>query len=333
MIDKELEISISDGINTVTVIGNKIEPSLSRPVDKENIINQLFKLGNTPFIVEDIDIEMNNNIFVSLKELNELRRTLVERLIEKRVYISKKRVNMLTCKSENNIVREYKISALVRNEEQLLTALKEDLDYIYITDINLYNKYNNNENVYLRTDRVTNNFINYSNENILATELGTINKYSKDNNVCCDYYLNVNNNFSIKTLEKLGIKRICLSPEIKDFDKINSNIDIEMIIYGRLELMITKYCPLNTLINKDDKKCNLCLNKDRYYLKDDKNRRYPLIHNKHITHIMHHKNLNLFNDVYEYKNRGVNCFRLELFDENKDEMLCLISKLKGALYE
>lgn len=333
ILNGKLEISINDGINIVTVTGNKIESSLSRPIDKVNIINQLSKLGNTPFTCSDIDIQMSDNIFISLKELNELRRNLTEQLTNKRISISKRKINVLNYELLSNTNKENKISVLVRNEEQLLTVLNEKVDYIYVTDLNLYNKYSLIENIYLRTNRVTSNFIEYNNKNVLATEFGAIHKYSQNNNVCSDYYLNINNNISVNVLEKIGIKRICISPEMRNFNKINSNVDIEMIVYGRLELMITKYCPLNMLLNKDDKKCNLCLSKDKYYLKDEQNKEYPLIHSKHITHIMHYKNIDLFNNVYEYKNKGINCFRLELFDEDKETIIKLINKLKGVLYE
>ena len=80
---------MDDGTNEVKVFGSIIESSLSRPIEKDNIINQLSKLGNTPFIARNIDIEMSDNIFISLKELNELRRALVEKLIDKRTYIPK----------------------------------------------------------------------------------------------------------------------------------------------------------------------------------------------------------------------------------------------------
>jgi len=333
ILNKELEISISDGINKVTVLGNVVESSLSRPIDKENIINQLSKLGNTPFVATNINIEMSNDIFISLKELNELRRSLVEELIEKRTYIPKKKTNVLEQKNISNNNKKTKIGILVRNEEQLLVALDNNVDYIYVTDLSLFNKYSDNKNIYLRIDRVINNYIDYKNKNILATELGSINKYSKNNNVCGDYYLNINNNMSVNTLEKLGLNRICLSPEVKDLNKINSNVDIEMIIYGRLELMITKYCPLNMILNKDNKKCNLCLSKEKYYLVDDQNRKYPLIHSKHITHVMHYKNIDLIDDVSNYMDKGINCFRIEFFDEDKYKTNELIKKLKGVLYE
>lgn len=330
---ENIEITITDGINSTTVLGNKVDKSINHPITKDNIILQLSKLGNTPFEVNDIDITMDEDIFVSLKELNELRRNLVQELINKRTYIPKKKINNIEKKYIENINKKPKISVLVRNQAQLEVALKNNIDYIYVVDWQLFNKYKNNPNIYLRCERVNNYFVDYSNINILATELGAINKYSKDNYVVSDYYLNVTNKESINLLEKQGVKRITLSPEIKNFSKIRSKAEIEMIIYGRLELMITKYCPLNMLLNNDDKKCNLCLKKDKYSLKDDQNRMYPLIHNKHITHIMHHKNIDLFNDIDEYLEKGVNCFRLELFDEEKEVVEKIINKLKEVLYE
>lgn len=333
ILDNKLEITMDDGTNVVKVFGSIIESSLSRPIEKDNIINQLSKLGNTPFTVRNIDIEMSDNIFISLKELNELRRALVEELIDKRTYIPKKKINLLKNETKNNDHKKLKIGVLVRNEEQLLAALDNGVDYVYVTDLNLYNKYSDDKNIYLRTDRVVTHFMDYNNKNILVTELGGVNKYHDNNHVCGDYYLNINNNVSIKTFEKMGLDRICLSPEIRDFNKIVSNIDVETIVYGRLELMITKYCPLNMILNKDDRKCSLCLSKDKFYLVDDQNRKYPLIQSKHFTHIMHHKTIDLFDNIDKYIDKGINCFRLELFDEDRYKTKELIYKLKGVLYE
>ena len=326
-----LEIIADDGLNKVKVEGNVVLESINRPVTIDNITNQLSKLGNTPFKLKDINVDLDDDVFISLKELNDLRRELVDKLVELKIKVANKKINVIENGQFISKNKQNKIGALVRNEEQLLCCLDKDVDYIYVTDIYLFNKYKNYKNIYLRLDRVMNNFTDYKDENLLVCELGSLNKYKLNNNVITDYYLNINNNSSIKLLEKLGVNRICLSPEIKDFDYIGSNIDIEMIVYGRLELMITKYCPLNMLLNNDNKKCNLCLNQDKFALKDDQNRIYPLIHNKHLTHIMHYKNIDLINNISDYQDKGINCFRLELFDENEDEVVKLINKLRSYL--
>lgn len=332
-INEALELTITDGINCITTYGDIIEKSVNRPVTKENIISQLSKLGNTPFKVSDISIIMDDNIFISLKLLNELRRELTEKLIIQRTLVSEKTINNIILPNSKTNKKDLKISVLVRNEEQLKVAIENKVDYIYVTDMNLFNKYSAHSNIYLRTERVSKDFVELSNKNILATELGAVNKYVKNNCVCSDYYLNINNNAGIALLENLGVKRVCISPEVKEPFNIKSNIDIEMIVYGRLELMITKYCPVNMFLNDDHNKCNLCLKKDNYYLRDQHGKTYPLIHSKHITHIMHYKNIELFNSIKDYKNKGINCFRLELFDEDAVNADNLIKELKGVLYE
>lgn len=329
--NSSLEITADDGFNKVKVTGNLVLESINRPVTIDNITNQLSKLGNTPFKVKDINIEMDDNIFISLKELNDLRRELVDKLIELKIKVPDKKINNIENVKNTIKNKKLKISALVRNEEQLLCCLDNDMDYIYVSDVSLFNKYKEHKNIYLRLDRVMNSFVDYKDENLLVSELGSLNKYKFNNNVITDYYLNINNNYSVSLLEKLGVKRICLSPEIKDFNYINSNVDIEMIVYGRLELMITKYCPLNMILNKDNKKCNLCLMKDKYYLKDDQNRMYPLLHSKHLTHIMHYKNIDLINNINNYIDKGINCFRLELFDEDSEDITRIINKLRSSL--
>lgn len=333
LLNTPLEISFSDGVNTSNIKGDIVTSSTNRPVEKEDIIKQLSKLGNTPFKLDNINIEMDSNIFIPLSSLNNLRRILTEDLINKRCYVPKKKINRLESTTIINRTNKKKISVLVRNEEQLLTALSCNVDYIYVSDINLFNQYKDDSRIYLRLDRVTNNFKEYQNTNLLVCELGGINKYSKNNNICSDYYLNINNNESIKLLESLGVKRVTLSPEFTNLSKINSNVDVEVIIYGRIELMITKYCPLNMLINNDNKKCNICLNKDYYYLKDKEQRKYPLLQSKHLTHIMDSKVINKINYIKDYLDKGINSFRIELFDETKEEVETIIEDLRGVLYE
>lgn len=326
-----LKITITDGVNVVKVEGNKVSESINRPITKENITSQLSKLGNTPFKLEKIEIDMDNDIFVSLKDLNDLRRQAVSYLIDLRTKVPIKPINTMPSDIKPRAFKEMKVTALVRNEEQLISCINENIDSIYVTDIFLFNKYKEHSNIYLRTERVSTEYSDYENLNILATELGAIHKYGDTNNVICDYYLNVNNNYSVKLLEKKGVKRICLSPEIKNFKYINSNIDIEMIIYGRLEVMITKYCPINMILNNDNKKCSLCLGKDKFYLQDEQNRKYPLLHNRHITHILNHENIDLIKNINDYINKGVNCFRIELFDESSNDIKQLINKIRGVL--
>ena len=82
-INEPLEITfIKDNI-IVSEKGNIVERTKSAVVTKERLISQVEKLGNTPFNSHNIDVIMDDDIFIPMGEINSLRRTLVERLIGK----------------------------------------------------------------------------------------------------------------------------------------------------------------------------------------------------------------------------------------------------------
>jgi len=269
---------------------------------------------------------MDNNIFISLKELNELRRTLVEKLIFEKIKTNKTLPNYNNNHQINKIIDDIKINVFVRNEKQLKTVLNK-VNYIYTDDYNLYLKYKNN-NVYFRADRTNTTLSDFQNENLLITELGGIYKYPKNNNCISDYFLNIINSYSVDFLETQKIKKITLSPElslnqIKDIIKYNNNV--EVIIYGTLELMVMNHC----IISMNDE-CPNC-KQNSYYLKNKQNELFPIITKNCKTHIMHHTKLNLFDNLSELKNIGITNFRLELFDENESQILEILNNVKRII--
>lgn len=334
-INKPLKIILSDDNNVIEEYGDLVQIAINSPTDKERIKEQLEKLGNTPFISKTTNIDMDNNIFVSIKSLNELRRNAFLKLKEKREYSVPhpfiKNENVLTNIPYSKEKQSLKINLLVRNEEQLKTALEQDIGNIYVNDYTLYKKYENCSNVFYKTKRVGEFYKDFKNKNILATELGAVSKYAKMNNVVSDYYLNVVNSSSISYLLESGVRKVTLSVEtnMEDIKKLKKYGNLlEILVYGRVELMITKYCPLNMLLNNDDKKCNLCCENNKYALKDQAGNIYPLIYEKHLTHVMHSKNINLINNIKEYKSLGINSYRIELFDEKKSEIIKIIKEIK-----
>ena len=331
-IGKAMTLTISDDTNIITHSSMMIEKAKTREVTTEDISKALSKLGNTPFNLKKLEIIKDNNIFISLKEINILRRKVIDGLIDKRTRINKKdnikdvKLNNYI-KSDNNIY----INALVRTEEQLRCCFDNNIDNIYITDYNLFQKHKNKDNIYYRVPRINSQYIDFTNSNLLVGELGSIKKYSFKNNVIGDYYLNIVNSYSIKLLNSLGIKKVTLSPEIDDkkIEYIMKNkYNVEQIIYGRLELMVTKYCPLKENINY----CKECKNsKDRFMFKDNTGKKYPIIHENCITHIMHHTNIDKIDNINYYKKIGINNYRIEFFDENYKEAERCIHRIKNML--
>lgn len=57
---------------------------LARTPQHDNLINQLGKLGNTPFVPRNIEVDLSENWFIPSSELAELRRATVEKLLSLR---------------------------------------------------------------------------------------------------------------------------------------------------------------------------------------------------------------------------------------------------------
>ena len=331
-IGKNLEVAISDGKFTHSAFGNIVENALNCSTTNERIKEQLIKLGETPFICNDFSIKSDNNIFISIKELNDLRRELVNKLIDSRMFSSSydviKKTFELENISEKNNLNNLKISVYVRNEEQLKACIDNKVDNIIVSDFNLYKKYKG-YNIFFRTKRVNSNKETFNKENLLVTELGSLYKNKDNNNIYSDYFLNVSNRYSIDFLKKLGVKDITLSVELNNdtLKYLATYSNTTLFVYGRVELMIMKYCPMNMLINKNNKKCNLC-DTNKYYLKDINDDIYPLVNEKHLTHILDSKNIDLINDLATYIGYGFRSFRLDLFDEDEFTIKKLVEKVR-----
>ena len=331
-LNEKLKVEIKYKNINISKETNTINKAINKPTTKEEIKEKLNKTNNTPFKVKEITINMDNNIFIPLKEINNIKRELINALIEK--LTTPKPIIIKKAKEEKiNQKLTKSINFLVRNEEQLKTLLTKNVN-IYTEDYLLYKKYKNN-NIYYKTPRVNNNYINLSNENILCSELGAINKYKDNNNIISDIYLNIKNINSINLLIKNNVNKIGLSTELEEKDieiimdeykKSNKTPNLEILIYGKIELMIMKYCPINKLLNENNKTCNLC-KQNNYYLEDRNKEKYQLIHKNCLTTLMNYKNINLIKNIKKYQELNINNFRIDLLNETKEEIENILKEI------
>lgn len=332
-LNQNIKLTVQDNENEIVIYGPTIELAKTSSVNTEDIKRQLSKLGNTPFILTEFQIQKDENIFINLKTLNELRREAINQLMTKRTNnrrkYQKNKLNVTLPKVIND--NKFYVHVLVRNEEQLQCCLEAKVNDIYVTDYHLYLKYKHLNNIYYRLDRVNLNYQEFKNEKLLATELGSVNKYHKTNTIIGDYYLNVTNSNSLKFLTDLNVERVTLSVELDDHklkSLMSNNYPAELIVYGRLELMIMKYCPLKETLNY----CSTCKkNQDTFCLKDKFGNNYPMVRQNCLTHIMHHQIINKLENISNYKKMGIHHFRLELFDESPCEIKKLISLVRDKL--
>src|SRR5699024_5607360 len=98
-------------------------------------------LGKSPFVSQEFDIDMDDDIFISLREINEIRRLLVDRLTSARMKVSYDPVIREVEFSQLSIPFDNSKSCSVFSEEQLKTCLQLGYQRIYVNDYSLFQKY------------------------------------------------------------------------------------------------------------------------------------------------------------------------------------------------
>lgn len=295
-----------------------VTSAISSPTSKTNIINQLNKLNDTPYEITDIKINIDENIFIPLKEINELRRKAIESLNEIRLNHKVSLKNKREILPLDTPISAPYLTVEVNNEEQYNVAKELGIEHIYFKNI----VRRNNEH-----------YVDEANE-ILVGGLGALSYYKNKNvNLVTDYSLNVTNYETAAILSSLGATRITLSLEINK-EKINTlitnynnayhkNPNLELIIYGYSTLMHTKYCPLKRL-----GMCGMC-KKGSYSLKD-RFTSFPIIFNDDCTiKILNSKITNNIDEIDKIK--GINAYRLVFTTESKEETSRIIKLAKAKL--
>ena len=80
-----IEMEDLKGVKGIAIGQQKVEAARRAPLSREDIEKQIDRLGNTPFEIERIDIDMDDRVFVPLSLINELRRSAVSDLMDNRI--------------------------------------------------------------------------------------------------------------------------------------------------------------------------------------------------------------------------------------------------------
>ena len=235
-------------VNKITSLGNVIEKAINTPMSIEQIKRQVTKLGNTAFICKDIFLECDPNIFIPIKELNDIRRQAIAALKEKRENRKPEVIikEPIFTSSEKETISG--LSASVYTEEQLLACQNLNIKRIYTADFNLYEKYKNYKKVYYKLPRcdrkITEKIIN---RNIVSDYFDF---KALSDSISGDYGLNVCNIYTAYYLEKLGLDTITISVELSKeeiidfintyYHRFNQYPRIEVLSHGLIENMIIK---------------------------------------------------------------------------------------------
>lgn len=154
--DKPISITVTSASNIELYKDLKIQytsdiiplKAKTRPIDKNTIISQFSKTASTPYAFKNLEIELDDKLFIpKLSTLNDLRRTILQ-MVEQYAIKTMRRTSPVMDKKANKDINEIKkeqhhnqIYPMKKTKlSLLLNILHKDFDYAQIQDI---------ENVYI----------------------------------------------------------------------------------------------------------------------------------------------------------------------------------------
>lgn len=295
------KIEVQYGKIKVSYQGNMVLVAQNRPLTKEVVTEKVTKTGNTPFVFEKLEVTMDDDIFMPVNQLNQLRRGALEALEEALLKPYERTLPELveTSSAETdrqttgNAIKEKQISGqslsqtsgqqsagsstevrvLIEDAEQLPAVLKADfVDTVYL-DCMLYTRENLIRKLSEDIDRVHASgkkafyvfpFIFRQQTSLFyekimpelkklpldgimvrsLDEIAFIKEWGNENwQMVSDSNLYTYSNEAAEYFYRLGMIQDTIPVELNRKEILRrENSRSEMIIYGRLPLMITAQC-------------------------------------------------------------------------------------------
>lgn len=319
--------------NEATIEGDKIvEEAMKVALSKEKVETQLRKLGNTPYELDLLEIELDDNVSLPISLLNQMRRDCIELLDKERVSIKNRKYKNKIVKYKPvlyNRNKQQEISVKVKNLEQLESALECGVDRIYYEDTNTIDKgmslaMKYNKKVIYSAPRIIrnkeyNHLAKANNAGVESVQVGNYGSidYFKDKKLNIDYYLNAFNSETINYYKEIGADTLCISQElnineIKETIKY-TDINIESVVYGYTPLMITEYCPMGVIVRdcKKDKRVAKC-KESIYALRNSKGDEFRVSQDIFCRSTIYNSNVTcMLDNLYELHEIGINVLRLD----------------------
>lgn len=301
----------------IKVDGNEPEIASGLGTTSERIISQLSKTGSYPYSFEDINVDIDK-CFIQISELNNIRNKALEMLVN-----SFKIINNIdeisynsNLKEQNNFLKYGGFALNIEQEDVLLNSGFET--------------YTNFGTDYINNNRVTKKEVFSASHEMMHFIIDN----KEDNYLIASQYCNITNSYSLDVFFEMGFSECILSSEL-DYLSINSLINdfknrhgflpnTSIVMYGKLDMMIMRSCPIGTYYKNSQLKCNRC-HKNNYELRDRTNELYPVVGDSECnTRILNNRPIYLLDRFEEMQEMGIFGYYFLFNFESKNEACSLI---------
>lgn len=350
--DRPLSGSLTDGTYMVAARTGVIpEKAVKKPLTKDQAEAQLAKLGGTPFVAQKVEVELDGGLAVPVKELNQIRRELVEKLTAKRSRRYERSSRLQTVpERESTFTRKPKAMELTcsaGNLTQVAKLLALGVNIIYYQDlttlpeaVQLVREKHPQCQLIPEVFRLASDECLHAYKQVirqLALDTVLVQSYGhlelfKDFTLVGDFSLNVLNDHAYRFYRE-RFARITLSPELNLKQLAGFKHDparTELVGYGYLPVMVMKHCVAAAVLNRP-KNCGLCLHTS-YGLKDSFKEVFRIRKRDDCcTEIYNAKKLFLLDYLQILESIGIGYLRLNFLDETPEEVETIVKLYQKVL--
>lgn len=300
-----------------------LQKAISKPTSQERIIEQIKKVDDFPYYFEKINYQITSDIFIPISLINKARREILEMM-------NKKRENF-----NHYDLKEfpYKNDFILEKTNKVLVKCENNQDISFLGKEFTKGKLNSDEYDFNFKERIDDLDDAILEENQMTSYYKIAYK-----NAMMSYYGSVTNSYTLDLLFSKGYSLVFASLECSKRQILLMNKcfylrhgfypNLGVLIYGKIDYMIMKSCPIATSLGMKKDHCQLC-KKNQYYLKDHLNVCFPLITSSScITRVLSDKVICLFSKLKELKENNINNFMIDFTIEDNDQIKKVISLYK-----
>lgn len=326
----------------VSYFGDVVMQAQNRPLTEEDVKKQMNKTGNSPFSFCTLSIKLDENCFLTIKKINELRRNTLEKLETELLKDSMRVVpvekEFLPSIHQDTPGGQMHIHIAVSTKEQFITAIQYPIERIYLPADLMINQeltmqevkeknqdcelflslpriIRKKEDTYL--ERLKTILMDSAVHGVLVNnleELYWLSQISFSKKKAVNHPLYIWNRHALLFYGRRA-DTLCAPLELSksELNDINYH-DFEIVLYGHLPMMVTANC-----LHQTTASCNKTKGGHSLLLVDRYKKAHPVLCNclHCYNEIFNAIPLSLHNELQHYKLDGYHIFRLDFTVENR----------------
>jgi U32 family peptidase len=340
-----------------------LQTASKRALNRESLAVELGKLGDTPFYLENIEVELEGDLFLPLSSLTKARRAVLEDLLAWRREPKKRELHPGQLRRFHTPIpktaptRDFELSVLVRKADQLEAAIATHPDEIVLDYLELYGLRPSVEKILeagIRAvvasprvlkpaeERIYKFLLDLGASAILVRSVGllhTLLEHPNHPELHGDFSLNAANGITVNAFLEMGLSKLAPTHDLnaKQIIELTTFSDpskLEVILHHHLPVFHTEHCVFCRFMSSgtDYTNCGHPCETHSIALRDERGLEHPVMADVGCRNTVFGASAQSGAVHLEaWRKAGIRRFRLEFVHETPEQVSGVIDAYRRAL--